>query len=119
MGSKESGRQDSLLSSIEPDEQALANGHLVDHLGTTASPDLLPHCPRWLREVLEKNAWRHFAHPYTKQVYDYEADGFDQFVKARCPAGLGIADGVAGLIRICEVVKGENAAVSLRLIRDM
>ena len=116
--SRESTRPPTLLCS-EPDQPALANGHLVDTLSVTAiyGAGHLTYCPHYLRAVLERDAWRHFADLHTREVFEH--DDFDVFARAKCPAGLGIPDGIAGLIRICEVVKGEDSDVSLRLLRGM
>lgn len=103
----------------EPDQQAKANGHLVEQLATSAiyASGHLTRSPHFLLAMLEAEAWKHFADPHTRQLYEY--DDIDVFARARIPAGLQIPDGVAGLIRICQNIPGEDADKSLRILRGL
>jgi hypothetical protein len=97
------------------------NGELVSELAKLATYDAssIEYAPRHLRKVLEAGAWRRFACPQTWEEYEYGEADFEKFVRARYPAGLTVDDGVAGLIRICEATKSEDAEVCLRLIRGL
>src|SRR5262245_19903106 len=109
------------LPPSEPDQETLANGDIVRHLAQSAvyGVEGLAECPSDLRRVLEQEAWRHFADPFSKRVFDYGPEEFDKVTRAAAPAGLGIPVGIAGLIRICENIAGDDSTVALRLIRGL
>jgi hypothetical protein len=96
-------------------------GERVRELAESANyqSDSISRCPKALRRVLESGAWRKFEIDYPKGQFSYRENEFDKFAKAKFPAGLGVSDGIAGLVRICEATKGEDSEACLRLIRGL
>lgn len=105
----------------KPDQEAISNGVVVEHLGTSVfEAGGLKYASHYLRELLETQAWRHFADHYSWYLFEYREDEFDKFARARTPAGLGLEkEGVAALLRICHASKGEDAEVALQLMREL
>jgi hypothetical protein len=104
----------------EPDETARNNGVLVADLQRRATygASNITAIPMYLWIVLEHSAWQHFADEHTNKVYDYCKDEFEKFALTRRPAGLGVENGVAGLILICDQVGGEDGEKAKRLLRE-
>jgi hypothetical protein len=106
----------------EPPRELLANGDVVFDLAETARADAaaLKDAPKMVRKTLERGAWRKFADPYSKAVFEYGPDEFEKFTLAKRPAGLELPEGIKTLIGICELAKGdEDAAAALVILRGL
>jgi hypothetical protein len=94
------------------------NGELVEELAQVACYDAngLAAGPMTLYRVLERDAWRRYAHPRTKVIY--EPADFPTFVVAEWPNGLGVKGGIPALLRMCEG-DGEYAVKARTLIKTL